>query len=1024
VAWLVAVGTVLIAVLAWRLSDAPVSLAWLTPLIERALTPADGDFRVEIDRTELRLGDDRLVELVGFEVLGLAPDGTPLFALPEIELNLSLSALVLHGVVAPERIHASAPILGLVRRADGSIGLRASTDDKGASQVTPEMLIGLFMSADPDQPLSHLDRLEISGGALVIRDQTTGQTLLARDAELGLTRQPDGVNAAVSFELEQPHGLAGIAVTGRYERGSEWIGFIADVRELGIPPLASFAPELSLDGIDLVLNGRLAGAVSMDGSFSAITFDLSGEDGRIDRPDLLSQPLPVDRLEIEGQAQPGLGEVVVDGFTLTSSGARLEGSGRLVRGEDGTGLSAELRAVNVRAEDLDLFWPPELGEEARKWVLENISSGTVPSAEAKLNFAPGQLDQRPVPETSVQGRFQFDDLVVRYFKTMPPLTGGDGSATFTGRRMDFTVTGGAVDRLSVQEGSVVITGMGIKGRDTTQLEVRGKIDGPISQALDLLERPPLRFASKLGIDPASTSGQTRTDLRIGTPLHRDLEPSELRVGAAAVLIDAAAAGLRDRFDLSEGQFELAVDNESLELSGTGAIEGVPLTIAWRESFDDRAEVQRRFEFEGEVPVAALQRFQLEPPLPLDGAFQLQATAVESVGVMDIDLVLGLRPLAVDLPWLDWRKAAGEDGRLVASLTLPEEGTVRIDPFEVTGPGLEAAGRVELARTPWRLEGLRLERARLGDSAGELSIRQGQDGRYEITVDAQTLDLGRVFEIRQQSGDDQATLPSLSASLVADRVLMNGRPFTDARAELTRDETGWQAARLDAVLPDGGRLEARLAPEDGRQRLTVASNNAGNLLRALDQTHHIQGGELSLDALITRREPTIAAEGTFKIDGFTLLDAPILARLLTLASLTGIGNLLGGEGIFFDRLDLPFQLRDRSLILDRGRMSGSQLGLTMNGDIKLETTELNLEGTIVPVYTVNRILGNIPLVGPFLAGEEGEGAFAATYWVQGELSNPQITVNPLAVLAPGFLRDLFTGIMEGNLEPPEPPQDRN
>jgi uncharacterized protein YhdP len=106
------------------------------------------------------------------------------------------------------------------------------------------------------------------------------------------------------------------------------------------------------------------------------------------------------------------------------------------------------------------------------------------------------------------------------------------------------------------------------------------------------------------------------------------------------------------------------------------------------------------------------------------------------------------------------------------------------------------------------------------------------------------------------------------------------------------------------------------------------------------------------------------------------------------------------------------------------MSGSQLGLTMNGEVNLETSDLDLEGTIVPVYTVNRVLGKIPLVGPFLAGEEGEGAFAATYWVRGELSDPQITVNPLAVLAPGFIRDLFSGIMDGSLEPPEPPQDRN
>jgi uncharacterized protein YhdP len=391
--------------------------------------------------------------------------------------------------------------------------------------------------------------------------------------------------------------------------------------------------------------------------------------------------------------------------------------------------------------------------------------------------------------------------------------------------------------------------------------------------------------------------------------------------------------------------------------------------------------------------------------------------------MDVDLVLGLRPLAVSLPWLDWRKAAGEDGHLSAALTILDEGALRADSLELTAAGLEAAGGLQLEREPWRLRSLRLDRFRLGDSAGGLSIRQSEDGRFRVALDAEILDLGRLLEIRRQSGQGSIAAP-FSASLVADRVLMNGRALTDASAELRRDETGWREAHLGAVLPDGGRFEARLEPEEGRQRLTVDSSSAGDLLQALDQTHQIQGGELSLDAVVTRREPTIAAEGTFEIDDFTLVDAPVLARLLTLASLTGIGNLLGGEGIFFDRLDLPFQLQDGSLTFDRARMSGSQLGLTMNGEVDLETSELDLEGTIVPVYTVNRVLGNIPLVGPFLAGEEGEGAFAATYWVRGELSDPQITVNPLAVLAPGFIRDLFSGIMDGSLEPPEPPQDRN
>ena len=65
--------------------------------------------------------------------------------------------------------------------------------------------------------------------------------------------------------------------------------------------------------------------------------------------------------------------------------------------------------------------------------------------------------------------------------------------------------------------------------------------------------------------------------------------------------------------------------------------------------------------------------------------------------------------------------------------------------------------------------------------------------------------------------------------------------------------------------------------------------------------------------------------------------------------------------------------------------------------------------MVPAYTVSRILGAIPILGPLLTGGEGEGLFAFTYEMTGGLDDPQVAVNPLSVLAPGFLRGLFGGL---------------
>jgi hypothetical protein len=66
----------------------------------------------------------------------------------------------------------------------------------------------------------------------------------------------------------------------------------------------------------------------------------------------------------------------------------------------------------------------------------------------------------------------------------------------------------------------------------------------------------------------------------------------------------------------------------------------------------------------------------------------------------------------------------------------------------------------------------------------------------------------------------------------------------------------------------------------------------------------------------------------------------------------------------------------------------------------------MQGTIVPAYFFNSLLGNIPLVGKLFSPERGGGVFAASYAVRGRLDDPDVSVNPLAALTPGFLRGLF------------------
>jgi len=52
------------------------------------------------------------------------------------------------------------------------------------------------------------------------------------------------------------------------------------------------------------------------------------------------------------------------------------------------------------------------------------------------------------------------------------------------------------------------------------------------------------------------------------------------------------------------------------------------------------------------------------------------------------------------------------------------------------------------------------------------------------------------------------------------------------------------------------------------------------------------------------------------------------------------------------------------------------------------------------------LGGIPVLGQLLVGGEGEGFLAFLYRISGPLAEPEVKVNALSALAPGFLRGLF------------------
>ena len=150
----------------------------------------------------------------------------------------------------------------------------------------------------------------------------------------------------------------------------------------------------------------------------------------------------------------------------------------------------------------------------------------------------------------------------------------------------------------------------------------------------------------------------------------------------------------------------------------------------------------------------------------------------------------------------------------------------------------------------------------------------------------------------------------------------------------------------------------------------------------------------------------AKGGKYYIKDFSVKDASFLARLLQLASFTGLLEILASEGIPFTNLKGSFKIEDPFLKIAKTRFEGLSLGASVSGNINLESNDLQLEGVLIPAYAINAILNKIPLLGKIITGIEGEGIIGFNYKVAGNIENPEYTINPFSVLTPGIVRSIF------------------
>ena len=204
--------------------------------------------------------------------------------------------------------------------------------------------------------------------------------------------------------------------------------------------------------------------------------------------------------------------------------------------------------------------------------------------------------------------------------------------------------------------------------------------------------------------------------------------------------------------------------------------------------------------------------------------------------------------------------------------------------------------------------------------------------------------------------------------------------------------------LTGSFSNNKKLKFTVQSKDKEKITTLFSDKAEPIVNRYKFIKGFSGGVLDF---YSSKQKDISVS-KLKIYDFKLKELPALTKLLTLASLQGIADLVSGEGIGFDDFEMNFKNQKNVMTINEIYAIGPAISILMDGYVE-KNKLISLRGTLVPATTINKFIGSIPILGEILVGSKtGEGVFGVSFKIKGPPKNLETNVNPIKTLTPRFI----------------------
>jgi hypothetical protein len=674
------------------------------------------------------------------------------------------------------------------------------------------------------------------------------------------------------------------------------------------------------------------------------------------------------------------------------------------------GVSVSFNVHNMPVSHVKQLWPWFTAGNARLWVLENLFGGRVTEASLHYQVPPGRAGNGvPLNGDEVFGRFNIEGSRFDTTGRIPPVRDAVGVVEFRGNDVDISLSSGTV---YMPSGRVVAASNGtLKIKAANVSPVIGALDidvaGDAPAIAELASYDPINAMRYVGLSPGDFSGTVTGHVRADIPLQLGVDSSKLDWLVSLDYEDLSIAKPVDGQAVTQADGTIVVGPQKAVISAKARLNGIPAELDLVEPLEDSGPPRSR------KVVLVLDDKTREAFMP--GLSTLLSGTVKVSLEEDADdsrkARADLTNVRLNLPWVGWSKGAGVPAKVAFTLSETKDQT-RLSDFDLDGQTFAIDGDVNL--TGGSLASARFSKVRLnrGDDVA-VTIKRTSKAGYAVNVKGAAFDARSL--IKRLTSDKQAAHAIGSSQISVDAEVGSLLGFHDEKfsnLQLKYSAAGSHAGGLKASASAASGAAITItdtSSADGRA-LNMTSADAGAVLRFLDVYEHMQGGGMVL-ALSGKSDGPL--RGTISARDFLIVDEPKLASIVSTTpkgdrrSLNqAVKGRIDTSRVKFGRGFAQVEKGDGYLKLAKGVLRGPQIGTTFQGTLYDANNKMDLTGTFMPAYGLNRIFGELPLVGALLGNGRDRGLIGVTYRLKGDANKPSLSVNPLSVIAPGIFRSIF------------------